>query len=470
MPGLGIQLKQLKRTRTKTNTSMGCKEAAYEAFEERGSKTASLDPSKSDQNRYFFQGQEIEPISGKDVYDYFIDEVDKRSDRQVKAGGKKIRSDTSIALSLILYPEAKFTNSLTESEKDALIKDLRNAAALYYKRIPDYEAVHNDEGYLKDEKTGEFIVDKETGEQIQVGGLHPHYFGLPLDENDNIAPRPMTKRGALQELHKTVIDYMNHKIQGLDGQYSSRNWDFEYHKEGGKGGYDANKYAEMKKKEADLNKREEELNTRETNITNKEKDLNDRAIDLDARETKIKDDELEITRKKSKQDTREADLNKREEDLKKNEDDYQAQQNTLQSAIDLFNQEKRRQEREKKRLQDWEAILSENQQIKNQIDAEKKERERQRKQEEEAERKREQEQQSANILALPDDEELINSANNLALSDEEENDSANDLALTDREEWNAYKQNLFAEVYQQGRSIDYETKVKEAIKEMHLDL
>lgn len=75
--GVGVAVKQLKKKRTATKTSMGAKEACLEACSERASKTDSLDKTKSGENRYWFCGYEVEPLSGYEVTDWLFEEQDK---------------------------------------------------------------------------------------------------------------------------------------------------------------------------------------------------------------------------------------------------------------------------------------------------------------------------------------------------------------------------------------------------------
>lgn len=300
-------MKHMKGYRCATKGTMGLREALLEAFKERLSKTESLDKTLSYLNRYFFNGQEVSELSGAEVNEWFQDVIEQMNAQRRLDGKRAYRKDTSIALGFVGYPDADFTKTLSESEKASLSQDVHDAFSLWLGHDCEAEADHTDEG---------FGVDEETGEIKQFGGWHKHLFGIPLDENGNLEPRKLTNKKRMRELHKVVIDYLNQKTPGLNGQYASRNWDFEAHLEGGNPdktqGLSANQRAKVLEYINNAKARADALDARSAALDDREGALDERESALDKREQNIE------TNKKTYEDklhNRAHSLNEKARDL-----------------------------------------------------------------------------------------------------------------------------------------------------------
>lgn len=153
--------------------SMPVQKAAPEFGDERASKTANVDPSRSHLNTYEFP--EGCGTSGEALADWFVQKLEDYSLEQQRAGKRKPSSLTAVGVGCVITPDEEAVAQWDAVLRDKFVRDAREVYGIWFGAPLDAWAIHVDEGAM--EERG-LTRDDELGDE----GLHLHGAGRMPDK------------------------------------------------------------------------------------------------------------------------------------------------------------------------------------------------------------------------------------------------------------------------------------------------
>lgn len=153
--------------------SMPVQKAAPEFGDERASKTANVDPSRSHLNTYEFP--EGCGTSGEALADWFVQKFEDYSLEQQRAGKRKPSSLTAVGVGCVITPDEEAVAQWDAALRDKFVRDAREVYGIWFGAPLDAWAIHVDEGAM--EERG-LTRDDELGDE----GLHLHGAGRMPDK------------------------------------------------------------------------------------------------------------------------------------------------------------------------------------------------------------------------------------------------------------------------------------------------
>ena len=176
--GVGVSVMTLTNNGKSTKSSMPVQKAAPEFGDERASKTAHIDKTRSAGNTYDFP--EGCGTSGEALADWFVQKFEDYSLEQQRAGRRKPSSLTAVGVACVITPDEEAVAQWDKPLRDKFMLDAREVYEVWFGAPLDAWAVHVDEGAM--EERG-LTRDDELGDE----GLHGHGTGrmpdlLPDDE------------------------------------------------------------------------------------------------------------------------------------------------------------------------------------------------------------------------------------------------------------------------------------------------
>ncbi len=176
--GVGVSVMTLTNNGASTRSSMPVQKAAPEFGDERASKTAHLDETRSAGNTYDFP--EGCGTSGEALADWFVQRFEDYSLEQQRAGKRKPSSLTAVGVACVITPDEEAVAQWDAPLREKFMRDAHEVYEMWFGAPLDAWATHVDEGAM--EERG-LTRDDELGDE----GLHGHGAGrkpdkLPPDE------------------------------------------------------------------------------------------------------------------------------------------------------------------------------------------------------------------------------------------------------------------------------------------------
>ena len=171
--GVGVSVMTLTNNGKSTKSSMPVQKAAPEFGDERASKTAHIDKTRSAGNTYEFP--EGCGTSGEALADWFVQRFEDYSLEQQRAGKRKPSSLTAVGVACVITPDEEAVAQWDKPLRDKFMRDSREVDETWFGAPLDAWAVHVDEGAM--EERG-LTRDDELGDE----GLHGHGVGRKPDK------------------------------------------------------------------------------------------------------------------------------------------------------------------------------------------------------------------------------------------------------------------------------------------------
>lgn len=153
--------------------SMPVQKVAPEFGDERASKTAHIDKTRSAGNTYEFP--EGCGTSGEALADWFVQRFEDYSLAQQRAGKRKPSSLTAVGVACVITPDEEAVAQWDAALRDKFMRDSREVYETWFGAPLDAWAIHVDEGAM--EERG-LTRDDELGDE----GLHGHGVGRKPDK------------------------------------------------------------------------------------------------------------------------------------------------------------------------------------------------------------------------------------------------------------------------------------------------
>ena len=176
--GVGVSVMTLTNNGKSTKSSMPVQKAAPEFGDERASKTAHIDKTRSAGNTYDFPAGC--GTSGEALADWFVQRFEDYSLEQQRAGKRKPSSLTAVGVACVITPDEEAVAQWDKPLRKKFMRDAREVYETWFGAPLDAWAVHVDEGAM--EERG-LTRDDELGDE----SVHGHGTGrlpdlLPDDE------------------------------------------------------------------------------------------------------------------------------------------------------------------------------------------------------------------------------------------------------------------------------------------------
>lgn len=171
--GVGVSVMTLTNNGKSTKSSMPVQKAAPEFGDERASKTAHIDKTRSAGNTYEFP--EGCGTSGEALADWFVQRFEDYSLAQQRAGKRKPSSLTAVGVACVITPDEEAVAQWDAALREKFMRDSREVYERWFGAPLDAWAVHVDEGAM--EERG-LTRDDELGDE----GLHGHGVGRKPDK------------------------------------------------------------------------------------------------------------------------------------------------------------------------------------------------------------------------------------------------------------------------------------------------
>ena len=176
--GVGVSVMTLTNNGASTKSSMPVQKAAPEFGDERASKTAHIDKTRSAGNTYDFPAGC--GTSGEALADWFVQKFEDYSLEQQRAGKRKPSSLTAVGVACVITPDEEAVAQWDKPLRKKFMRDAREVYETWFGAPLDAWAVHVDEGAM--EERG-LTRDDELGDE----SVHGHGTGrmpdlLPDDE------------------------------------------------------------------------------------------------------------------------------------------------------------------------------------------------------------------------------------------------------------------------------------------------
>lgn len=171
--GVGVSVMTLTNNGASTKSSMPVQKAAPEFGDERASKTAHIDKTRSAGNTYEFP--EGCGTSGEALADWFVARFEDYSLEQQRAGKRKPSSLTAVGVACVITPDEEAVAQWDKPLRKKFMRDAREVYERWFGAPLDAWAVHVDEGAM--EERG-LTRDDELGDE----GLHGHGAGCKPDK------------------------------------------------------------------------------------------------------------------------------------------------------------------------------------------------------------------------------------------------------------------------------------------------
>lgn len=187
--GVGVSVMTLTNNGKSTKSSMPVQKAAPEFGDERASKTAHIDKTRSAGNTYDFP--EGCGTSGEALADWFVQKFEDYSLEQQRAGKRKPSSLTAVGVACVITPDEEAVAQWDKPLRDKFMRDAREVYEVWFGGKLDAWAVHVDEGAM--EERG-LTRDDELGDE----GLHGHGAGCIPDKlpDDDLLVEGFGEEGA----------------------------------------------------------------------------------------------------------------------------------------------------------------------------------------------------------------------------------------------------------------------------------
>lgn len=171
--------------------SMPVQKVAPEFGDERASKTAHIDKTRSAGNTYEFP--EGCGTSGEALADWFVQKFEDYSLEQQRAGKRKPSSLTAVGVACVITPDEEAVAQWDAALRDKFMRDSREVYETWFGAPLDAWAIHVDEGAM--EERG-LTRDDELGDE----GLHGHGAGRMPDKfpDDDLLVEGFGEAGAAQ--------------------------------------------------------------------------------------------------------------------------------------------------------------------------------------------------------------------------------------------------------------------------------
>ncbi|WP_417802824.1 hypothetical protein [Thermophilibacter provencensis] len=176
MPQVGVGVSVITLTNNGPSGkkgSMPVQKVAPEFGDERASKTANVDPSRSHLNTYEFP--EGCGTSGEALADWFVQKFEDYSLEQQRAGKRKPSSLTAVGVGCVIAPDEEAVAQWDAALREKFVRDSREVYGMWFGASLDAWATHVDEGAM--EERG-LTRDDELGDE----GLHLHGAGRMPDK------------------------------------------------------------------------------------------------------------------------------------------------------------------------------------------------------------------------------------------------------------------------------------------------
>lgn len=169
--------------------SMPVQKAAPEFGDERASKTANVDPSRSHLNTYEFP--EGCGTSGEALADWFVARFEDYALEQQRAGKRKPSSLTAVGVGCVITPDEEAVAQWDAALREKFMRDSREVYERWFGAPLDAWAVHVDEGAMAERG---LTRDDELGDE----GLHGHGVGCIPDKlpDDDLLVEGFGEEGA----------------------------------------------------------------------------------------------------------------------------------------------------------------------------------------------------------------------------------------------------------------------------------
>lgn len=171
--GVGVSVMTLTNNGKSTKSSMPVQKAAPEFGDERASKTAHIDKTRSAGNTYEFP--EGCGTSGEALADWFVQKFEDYSLEQQRAGKRKPSSLTAVGVACVITPDEEAVAQWDKPLRKKFMRDAREVYETWFGAPLDAWAVHVDEGAM--EERG-LTRDDELGDE----SLHGHGTGRKPDK------------------------------------------------------------------------------------------------------------------------------------------------------------------------------------------------------------------------------------------------------------------------------------------------
>lgn len=171
--GVGVSVMTLTNNGKSTKSSMPVQKAAPEFGDERASKTAHIDKTRSAGNTYEFP--EGCGTSGEALADWFVQKFEDYSLEQQRAGKRKPSSLTAVGVACVITPDEEAVAQWDKPLRDKFMLDAREVYEVWFGAPLDAWAVHVDEGAMAERG---LTRDDELGDE----GLHGHGVGCIPDK------------------------------------------------------------------------------------------------------------------------------------------------------------------------------------------------------------------------------------------------------------------------------------------------
>ena len=171
--GVGVSVMTLTNNGASTKSSMPVQKAAPEFGDERASKTAHIDETRSAGNTYDFPAGC--GTSGEALADWFVQRFEDYSLEQQRAGKRKPSSLTAVGVACVITPDEEAVAQWDKPLRDKFVRDAREVYGMWFGAPLDAWAIHVDEGAMAERG---LTRDDELGDE----GLHLHGAGRMPDK------------------------------------------------------------------------------------------------------------------------------------------------------------------------------------------------------------------------------------------------------------------------------------------------
>lgn len=189
--GVGVSVMTLTNNGASTKSSMPVQKAAPEFGDERASKTAHIDETRSAGNTYEFP--EGCGTSGEALADWFVARFEDYALEQQRAGKRKPSSLTAVGVACVITPDEEAVAQWDKPLRKKFVRDACEVYGMWFGAPLDAWAIHVDEGAM--EERG-LTRDDELGDE----GLHLHGAGRMPDllPDDELLVEAFGEEGAAQ--------------------------------------------------------------------------------------------------------------------------------------------------------------------------------------------------------------------------------------------------------------------------------
>lgn len=166
--GCGVSVMTLNQTGASSMTTIAAGKACAEFGDERASRTANLDRSRSGGNEYHFPDDCGN--SGAAFGNWFLEQFEDYAKKYKKEHGRRPPVSTALGVTTVVTPDEEAVAQWDKALRDKFVKDAVEVLGLWYGRPLDGWAKHVDEGAI--EERG-LTREDELGNE----GLHIHGAG-----------------------------------------------------------------------------------------------------------------------------------------------------------------------------------------------------------------------------------------------------------------------------------------------------